>query len=182
VRQSIASIWVIALVITFMLIFSGFIIITINYNKVFKAKNTVITIIEKNNGMTNKAAISTDRSSIKDGEQVLVGAGAMQTINLYLLGLNYSGTGICPTGQQGETWYGVSDLESGVVPSPGGVNYIQAQGGQKYAYCFAKFKSGDYAYYKVKLFFYMDLPIIGSFIPIDVDGTTANLRNVQDGI
>ena len=180
-KQSIANVWVIGLIITFMLIFSGFIIITINYNKVFKAKNTVVTIIEKNNGMTNKAALTTEQSSI-NSEQVHVGAGAMQTINLYLLGLNYSGRGKCPSSQPGEIWYGVSDIESGVVPSPGGVNYIQADGGEKYAYCFSKYKNGEYVYYKVKLFFYMDLPIIGSLIPVEVDGTTANLRNVDDGI
>ena len=88
-RQSIASIWVIALVITFILIFSAFIIITINYNKVFKAKNTVVTIIEKNNGMTNIAATCGKESAI-DGKyngHICTGAGALQTINLYLLGL-----------------------------------------------------------------------------------------------
>ena len=50
-KSSIAEIWLVGLVITFLFIFSGYITVTMNYSKAFKLKNEVLTIIEKSLGI-----------------------------------------------------------------------------------------------------------------------------------
>ena len=177
-KQSIANVWILGLVITFILIFSAFIIITINYNKVFKMKNTVITIIEKHNGMTSKRATCGQSSAVGGSGSICVGAGALQTINVYLNGMAYNNKGACPAN---EGWKGVtniSDVDSGSYEDVG------SNTSRDYYYCFKKSPSynGKASYYEVKLFFFMELPIIGNFIPINVDGTTDDIYNAKDGI
>ena len=177
-KQSIANVWILGLVISFILIFSGFIIITVNYNKVFKMKNTVITIIEKNNGMTNKTATCGQQSAIPDAKgTICVGAGALQTINVYLYGMNYNSKGSCPVN---DGWRGVTDIEGNI--ENGASEEVGNNTDRDYYYCFRKKTSynGKASYYEVKLFFFMNLPIIGNFIPINVDGTTDDIYNAND--
>lgn len=56
-RQTIGSTWLLQLMILFILLFVGFIILTLNYSKVIKVKNEVVSIIEKYEGL-NENSIS----------------------------------------------------------------------------------------------------------------------------
>ena len=180
-KQSIANVWILGLVISFILIFSAFIIITVNYNKVFKMKNTVLTIIEKHNGMTSKPADCGHSSEVGGGGSICVGAGALQTIEVYLSGMAYTAKGACPTN---DGWKGVTKIADSVGEVTGSYEEVGNNTNRDYYYCFKKSKSynGKAAYYEVKLFFFMNLPIIGNFIPINVDGTTDDIYNAKDGI
>jgi len=51
-REAIGGTWLTGIVITFIVIFSGFLVYSINYTKAFRAKNEIINIIEKNEGFT----------------------------------------------------------------------------------------------------------------------------------
>ncbi len=53
-RESIGGAWIYALVLGFVLLFTSFISLAISYNKVFKVKNEVLSIIEKYNGVNEK--------------------------------------------------------------------------------------------------------------------------------
>ena len=177
-KNSISNVWILGIVILFLLIFSGFIIITINYNKVFKMKNTVISIIEKNDGVDNdKRSSCNETSSIPNsgGRTICVGAGAVETINAYLYAMNYSATGDCLMDNETfseDEWYGVSDLSN-----PREARLVKADHNTRYHYCIAahdtEFRT---KYFKVRLFFYFDLPVIGNLIPVNVDGTTDEIH------
>ena len=138
--------WIFQLVLIFILIFSGYLALTINYSKAFRVKNEVLTLIEKNQGIQNKT---------------------LETINNYLYSNGYNQKGRCPN-----NWYGVSNLTSN---------------SNKYYWCF--YKNTGYhtsmsgrAYYKIKMFFRFELPMIGQITTFDVDGQTYEMDNTYDGI
>ncbi len=55
-RESIAGAWLYSLVLIFMVILVGFVSISINYNKAYKLKTSVVNIIEQSQGV-NPAAV-----------------------------------------------------------------------------------------------------------------------------
>ena len=53
-RETIGNTFIIKLVIVFTLLFSAFLALAISYNKVFRMKNEVLSIIEKYEGINEK--------------------------------------------------------------------------------------------------------------------------------
>lgn len=86
-RQTIGSTWLLQLMILFILLFVGFIILTLNYSKVIKVKNEVVSIIEKYEGL-NENSIS--------------------LVNRYLSTSGYATTGKC---EEKEGVYGALTLD-----------------------------------------------------------------------
>lgn len=84
-RESIGTAWIYGLVLTFILLFSGFLTLIINYSAVFTYKNDVIDILEKYEGYT-----TTSRG----------------IIDAYLLNSGYKTTGTCSS-----EYYGVTSLD-----------------------------------------------------------------------
>ncbi len=87
-RQSIGGSWLIGLMVLFILLFAGYIILTIDYNKSVKVKNEALLIIEKYEGLNENS---------------------LTLLNNYLLGVGYTTTGKC--GDKDGT-YGALSLES----------------------------------------------------------------------
>ncbi len=191
-KQSIAQVWISALVITFMLIFSGYLAVTISYASTVKLKNGVLAIIEKRYGVTTRKGIA-KKSKLTDNSEktVYTGFGTLESISLYLRGNAYKNMGSCLEGRGDSKnaaeneWYGVYDLYKNVTPvrvesntAVVEVNYEKAKTGKKYYYCFAKVHEGKdpkkgkaEAYYKVRLFYQLELPIINA-LTFTIDGKT----------
>ena len=197
-KQGIANIWLLGMIVVFIAMFSAYIITTINYSKSFKLKNEMLTIIEKHHGMTFSGGES--GTSIINGSEVKVNVGALQTINLYLLGNGYTQKGKCPAPSSSDepgTWYGVKDIGVGDASamlnksnlSDLAVEITSSNANDTYYWCFAKYKgqqskSSFYtsAYYKVRLFYGFDVfSSFNTLVAIKVDGTTDEIFNVQDG-
>ena len=53
-REAIGGTWMMGIVVFFIVLFSGYLAISVNYSKAFKVKNSIIGYIEKNKGMNNK--------------------------------------------------------------------------------------------------------------------------------
>lgn len=183
-KNGITNIWLLGLVIVFISLFSAYIIITIEYSKSFKIKNEVLTIIEKHKGITTKDNHTTGTSLI-NGETITTNVNGIQTINLYLMGSNYTAKGKCPETDRSKNniWYGVSDL--GSVGSIGN-SFEKAQSNKKYYYCFARYdanlKEGKYKaiYYRVRLFYKFEVPVLSDFLSVRVDGLTDEIYDPQD--
>lgn len=200
-KSSIAEIWLVGLVITFLFIFSGYITVTMNYSKAFKLKNEVLTIIEKKKGITGDSGTK-NKTSIKSGVgNVKIPKSALGTINVFLTGSGYSTKGHCPTENAygivsggKEIWYGVSELTSGSTAYR--VEQITDRNkDKKFYYCFSKKgRDGNRAgrsplsrcdnkqeipyYYDIVLFYKLDFPILGDLFTFRVDGTTADIYKV----
>lgn len=83
-RESMGSTWTLQLVIGFILLFVGFLTLSLSYSKSYKIKNETLSIIEKYEGLT---------------------ADAVKIINNYMEYNNYRAKGKCENG-----WLGVRDL------------------------------------------------------------------------
>lgn len=183
-KESIADVWLLGLIIVFILIFACYITITINYTASFKLKNEVLSIIERHKGMTDRGPNCSIPSNLDGkGGNVCGDLGAYQTANLYLRGNAYTAKGNCPN--DGDTWYGVKEL---VYESAAGTSYEAADPTEKYYYCFAYYDTGRItgasagsrlasAYYKVRLFYKFEFPVLTEFFSIRVDGMTDEIYN-----
>ena len=200
-KSSIADIWVLGLVITFIMIFSAYITVTMNYSKTFKYKNEILLIIEKKNGINYINGVDTVTSIINSSNRVKSPKSALGVINVYLRGSGYSTMGKCYPSTAKEKWYGVYELTTGASgTSPDGTLKVKevtgSNAGERYYYCFSK-KGRDASkaasnivdpncidnkkipyYYDVLLFYKLDFPIIGDLFTFNVDGTTADIYNV----
>jgi len=54
-RESIGGTWIFTVVIIFILLFTSYLAVTLNYSKAFNVKNGVISILEEEEGWTNDA-------------------------------------------------------------------------------------------------------------------------------
>lgn len=151
-RETIGTTWVFQLVLVFILIFASYLALTINYSKSFKVKNEVVSIVERYEGFTNEA---------------------IKLVNNYLSANNYQATGSCPDGWMGAV--SLNDTSSSLV--------ADTSTGAKYYYCVYKdHENANRAYYKIKLFFKFDLPVVGQIATFDVDGQTYELDHTYDGL
>ena len=151
-RESVGSTWTFGLVITFIFLFSSFLVLTINYTKAYKVKNEVISIIEKYEGYTNENSV--------------------EIINNYLNASGYKEMGKCPISES-EEYYGVNDLGSSTAQ--------KAEKSQKYYYCVKQsvVKDGsisDYTLtYNIILFYKFNLPFLGAINTFKVNGESKKI-------
>lgn len=153
-RQSIGATWILQLVIIFMLIFVGFLALTINYTKAFKMKNEIVTIIEKYEGISTKAE------------------GSIELINNYLKYYNYQTMGTCEEG-----YYGVTNLNSTSV-SP-----VSDKNKYYYCIRKVNASSStfhDRVNYEIVTFFKFNLPFVGDLFTFRVNGSTIDINFPND--
>lgn len=153
-REAIGGTWITQLIIVFMFVFVAFLALSMNYSKAFKVKNETLSFIEKYEGITNDS---------------------IELINNYLSYTGYRNKGKCEEGS-----YGISDFNT---PS---FKRITKNDNNKYYYCISKVKSGvsnfeNRAYYKVKLFFKFNLPVVGDIFTFTIDGQTKDVLYPADG-
>ncbi|HOP65474.1 MAG TPA: hypothetical protein PLX66_00390 [Bacilli bacterium] len=151
-RQSIGGTWLFSLVIIFILLFTAYLAVAINYSKSFKVKNEVINIIEREEGLT---------SNIDAADP-----GAIEQIASYLESVGYVNHGKCPKNYQGYGEYkdGSTTKYSYCVRKYNTYNEIEKQR----------------SYYSVVLFFDMDLPIFGDLFTFKVTGETTEIQYPAD--
>lgn len=99
-RQAIGGTWLIQLMVLFILLFAGYIILTLNYSKTIKVKNEIVSIIEKYEGLNTES---------------------IELINSYLLASGYISTGTC---QSGSGIYATDDYSGSYLePAQAGKRY-----------------------------------------------------------
>lgn len=182
-KQSIASVWLLGIIIIFILIFACYISVTVSYTASFKLKNEVVNIIEKHHGINDlpegtSPATATSSNFHGTSYSKVQGLGGFQTINLYLRGNAYTAMGQCP--KDGNTWYGVKELVYQENASSASVE--KAKDNTKYYYCFSKYGTGKVsryttAYYKVRLFYKFEFPVLSEFLSVKVEGMTDEIYN-----
>jgi len=79
-RDAITGAWLYALVLVFMVIFVGFLALSLNYNRAFQTKNGLVRLIELNEGYNNRTR---------------------ERIEGYLIAQGYRTFGRCPAGMRG---------------------------------------------------------------------------------
>ena len=90
-RASYGGTWLIQLMVLFILLFAGYIILTIEYSKNVKVKNEMVAIIEKYDGLNEKS---------------------VQLVNNFLTASSYGTKGFC---EKKDGVYGSKDLNSSIL-------------------------------------------------------------------
>ena len=148
-KEAVGSYWLTMLFITFILLFTGYMCLSINMNKAYKVKNEIINIIQKNNGLDDKAL-----SQIQD----------------YMTRVGYRTTGNCGNGEEAYNINGSSSSSSGLFCVRSMV---------------VEYQSNDYketqfpksAYYSVRVFFAVDLPVVRNMFTFNLRGSTKRMFN-----
>ena len=52
-REAIGGTWIFSIVIVFIVLFTSFLALSVNYSKAFKVKNGIVNIIEKREGISD---------------------------------------------------------------------------------------------------------------------------------
>lgn len=142
-REAIGGTWIFSIVIVFIVLFTSFLAISVNYSKAFKVKNGIVNIIEKREGISD---------------------ATVDEISDYLNSVGYLVYSSCPdyvASQSNESAHG---FEASNTNS------------RKFKYCIAKTEDTNgnikKTYYKVTVFFRVDLPIMGEIFTFPVTGET----------
>ena len=171
-RETIAGVWLYGIVFAFILMFAGYLAVSIKYSEAFKIKNDMLWIIESHNGLgwnVDKIESTFHKGTMLDGH-----FGGMNGINAYLQGAQYNAKGKCPT-DKGNDWYGVESL------SYEKKQVKKAEKNKTYFWCFKKSKTSAGSYfYSVRIFYKFNLPVLGDIMTFSIDGTTVPVTIAKD--
>lgn len=73
-REAVGGTWLFQIAIVFIILFSGYLALSVNYSRAFKVKNEILAIIERNEGLREKSVLE---------------------INNYLVTVNHTVVGNC---------------------------------------------------------------------------------------
>lgn len=155
-REAIGGTWLLGFVMLFIVLFSAYLAVSINYTKAFKVKNQIINIIEENEGFTPSTNVlnKTDRE-LQDSNKT------EDKVYYYIKDIGYATnkfdnqTDICPSGNP-------DDLRAG-------------------GYCVRKVCTPQGAYYKVTSFIKIELPLMWKTLTIPINGETKVIYHTQNG-
>lgn len=158
-REAVGGTWLTQLVIVIMFVFVAFLALSMNYSKAFRVKNEILSIIEKKEGILQNNNAN----------------GSIFLINNYLKNSGYNTVGRCEKGSYG---FNINSVHATLI-NDGNKN-------NKFNYCISKTKSAainfpNRAYYKVKIFFKFNLPVVGDVYTFKVDGETKDVNYPKDG-
>ncbi len=157
-REAIGGSWMLGIVVVFIMLFTAYLAVSINYTKAFKVKNRIINLIEENEGFsTNTSAGNGGMAGVSDDE-LKRSSKTEDKIYAYLKEVGYATTQIqdnqCPSG------------------------FSKRDGG----YCVRRVCDGNGSYYKVRTFIKFEIPIFWKTFTIPVSGETKTLYFTIDGI
>lgn len=154
-RESIGGTWILGFVVLFVVLFSGYLAVSVNYTKAFKAKNKIINVIEENEGFTTTNFVGQIESQTLDS---LKNSNSTEDkIYAYLKEIGYATTKLDS-----------NKCESGNMYSGG--------------YCIKKVCSSNGAYYKVTSFVKIELPIVWSTFTVPIKGETKVIYFTEDNL
>ena len=153
-REAVGSYFLTVIVITFIVLFTGYMCLSINMNKAYKVKNEVINIIQKNNGLNSDAI-----GQIQD----------------YMTKIGYRTTGDCNASvdkNEGKyDGYGITGTSSKTKNTVFCVRALTTE--YKTKDVSAQFPPAEY--YQIKVFFGIDLPIVRNMFSFSLKGSTKKL-------
>ena len=167
-RESIGTAWIMIIVMTFIVLFSGYLAFSINYSKSFRVKDGIVERIHKHNGFNDKSITEIDE---------------------YLAQINYNAKGncfnYCKELGDGAECIGVNGKEYEAI------NTSASKSNKNYNYCIFKIKNsikGEInktadaytAYYKVVVFFSLQIGNISFFNNFKTTGETGTIYYPKD--
>ncbi len=152
-RESIGGISLFNLVIVFVLLFTGYISLSINYSKAYNVKNELVNIIK------NQGGICTEGADICNN--------FVDQIQDYFGEVSYHSHGTCQEG-----WYGFK--RDGSISRDGAAFCVKGIPVSQNS------ELPNVVYYQVKVFYQLDLPILNSIFNFTVSGETSRIYSPNE--
>ena len=155
-REAIGGTWMMGIVVFFIVLFTGYLALSVNHSRAFNVKNAIIEIIEKHDGHT---------------------ICAQEEIRCYLLNVGYATGGNCTALPERADNEAVLDQWNDNVWEGQG----SFTGGS--AYCLMRHETRvvhRQAYYSVAVFFRVDLPILRGVFNFPIFGETRTINHPRD--
>ncbi|MCI8467066.1 MAG: hypothetical protein HFI08_02590 [Bacilli bacterium] len=163
-REAIGGTWLFQIVIVFILLFTGYMCLSINHSKAYNVKSEILEIIERYNGI--------DLSQDINGEDMAL----LEIVNNMQVN-SYRTTGKCPSD--------LTDADHNVVGHYVGYNREGKFDSTNPTLCIAKVDVGSkentnqvvqelpsMSYYRVVVFYQLDLPIFQDLFMFSLKGDT----------
>ena len=153
-KEAVGGFSLFTIVIAFVVIFTGYISLSINYSKAYNVKNELINIIRNQGGVCSSDTPSNSNNCYNFVEQVTD----------YFRETNYRSFGTC-----GEDFVGYT--RTGEL----------ANSGDRAAFCIRGIPANGNSelpnalYYQVKVLWQLDLPVFGSLFNFSINGETARV-------
>lgn len=155
-REAIGGTWLLGLVLTFIVFFASFLAVSINYSKAFGVKNNIVDLISKYEGNN---------------------CNARKKVGSYLQTVGYLVPGKCPDDEV----YNGKHIEYIGFDLDGN----KTSGSSKSYYCISKDTADegvvlDKKFYRVVVFFKIDLPMVGNITTFKIRGETESIPFAKD--
>ena len=163
-REAISGTTLFMIVIFFVLLFAGYLCLSINQNKAFAVKNAIVRITERHGiGVTNASGLAA-KSNWKD------------EIEKELKYIGYNSRGECDDA----SWTGF-DVHGNIPADPHDVFFcIKAIKKEDECSVCEEHKqtpNSNLHYFQIKTFYHFDIPVIREVFKLAVEGTTKPLRS-----
>ncbi len=154
-REAISGTTLFMIVIFFVVLFTGYLCMSINQNKAFAVKNAIVRVVERNG--VGKADLN---SLINDSK-------FREEISQELAEIKYHTKGICTKDSSNpEGWVGL-DVEGNLSNTPSFcIAYTHSKDTDKGN------PSGNLHYFKIKTFYQFDIPVLRTVFDLAIEGTT----------
>lgn len=152
-KEAIGGSWLFNIVIFFVILFTGYMCMSINHTKAFNVKDEIVKIIEREGGFDSLADANT-------GDDKIILDKIANSLKEY----SYRSTNTCPSADGGHDWVGF-DRE-------GNRNDTNS------AFCIREINTAagsdlpKTVYYQVVVFYQLDLPIFNQLFKFNVKGDT----------
>ena len=174
-RESIGGTWLFQIVIVFILLFTGYICLTINHSKAFAVKDDIIEIIERYNGIDLTTTDPEKNPVLGEISDKLSEIGYRTSGNCDKLNRNSDST--TPVGQE---WHGFD--RDGKAASSNNASFCIRQVSVSNS---TQTKVGsvtidelpDMVYYQIGVFYQLDLPVLNSLMSFSEKGDTRIIYN-----
>ncbi len=153
-REAFGGTWLLGFVVLFIVLFSAYLAISVNYTKAFKAKNKIVNVIEQNEGFT-----TTKCGTNKTDNCLKTSNTSEDKIYKYL----------------DEAGFLLTDINESRCPN--GYKLIKDAG-----YCVRRICTSQGAYYKVNTFIKIELPLVWQTFTIPIKGETKVLYYTNDSL
>lgn len=148
-REAVGSYFLTTIFIIFIVLFTGYMCLSINMNKAYKVKNEIINIIQKNNGLDEET---------------------LRQIQDFMTKVGYRTTGTCDS--RNDLAFGISGTSTNSNKPVFCAKQIVTEY-ETSAYTTVQFPKT--VYYQVKVFFSIDLPVVRQLFTYGLKGSTKKL-------
>lgn len=156
-KTAIGGTWLFQIVVVMLLLFTGYLSLSVNYSKAFNVKNEILQILERHNGNTKEAREEINSYLNSVGYRTTGDCGENRTdvsnndlINDWT-GYNSRGNDTAGSGWVSETNYCIREL------------YVTPSDNPELPYS---------SYYQIKVFFKLDIPVLSYVFTFNVKGDT----------